>query len=221
MKLLNAVCKACCGSNIRKNLYSNSNNINLGFMPNNLPSLSEIEEILIAKDHVHVQVRPIKGQQFSHSGHTVNFMQNVTKVYRKLPLFPSDLDIILLKPASGSDKGNRTINQWFGQIFCIQWEKIRIWLGYLQKNHPDNQNIIIDRNNLSALPEDGSIHYSLLTRNTSPEAETIVAERNLSTQGNLQIFDDSESLLDTVSVVPDLYLAKKKLSQLQQGLKGQ
>ena len=91
----------------------------------------------------------------------------------------------------------------------------------MQKNQPDNQNIIIDRNNLSALPEDCSIHYSLLTRNTLPEVETLVAERNLSTQRNLQTFDDSESLPDTISVVPNLHLAETKLSQLQQYLKGQ
>lgn len=114
--------------------------------------------MLIARAHVHVQVRQIKGQQFSYSGHTVNFMQNVTKVYRKLPLLPSDLDIILLKPASESGSDNHAINQRFEQIFRVQREKIRIWLGYLQKYHPDYQNIIIDSKNLSALPEDGSIH---------------------------------------------------------------
>lgn len=69
--------------------------MDVGFIPDNLPSLSEIEEILITEAHVHVQIRQIKGQQFSYSGHIVNFMQNVTKVYQKLPLLPSDLDIII------------------------------------------------------------------------------------------------------------------------------
>lgn len=148
-------------------------------------------------------------------------MQNVTKVYRKFPLLASDLDMILLKPVSGSDSDNRAINQRFEQKFCVQREKIRIWLGYLQKNHPDYQNIIIDSKNLSALPEDGFIHYGLLTQNTLPEAESLVAQRSLSTPGNLQTFGGVGSPPDTVSVVLDLNLAETELSRLQQDLKRQ
>ena len=113
MKLLNGVCKACRGSNLRKTLFSQKNNTDVGSIPDNLPSLREIEEILIAKAHVHVQIRQIKGQQFFYSGHTVNFMQNDTKVYQKLLLLPSDLDIIILKLVSRSDNDNRAINQRF------------------------------------------------------------------------------------------------------------
>lgn len=58
-------------------------------------------------------------------------MQNVTKVYQKLPLLPTDLDIILLKPASGSENDNRA-NQRLTQIFRVQRRKIKIWLDYLQ-----------------------------------------------------------------------------------------
>lgn len=163
MKLLNGVCKACRGSNLRKTLFSQKNNTDVGSIPDNLPSLREIEEILIAKAHVHVQIQQIKGQQFFYSGHTVNFMQNVTKVYQKLSLLPSDLDIIILKPASGSDNDNRAINQRLEQIFCVQREKIRVWLDYLRKHRPDYKNITIDSNNLMALLENGSIHYSLVT----------------------------------------------------------
>ena len=80
MKLSNKVFKECRGFNIRKKLYSKSNNADVGSLPHNLPSSSEIEEILIARAHVHVQVRQIKGQQFFYSGYTVNFMLNATKV---------------------------------------------------------------------------------------------------------------------------------------------
>ena len=123
MKLSNEVCKACRGSNIQKKLYSKSNNADVGSIPHNLPSLSEIEEILIARAHVHVQVRQIKGQQFSYSRYTVNFMRNVTKVYRKLPLLPSHLDIILSKSASRSYNDNRVINQQLEQYFVFSGEK--------------------------------------------------------------------------------------------------
>ncbi len=87
-----------------------------------------------------------------------------------------------------------------------------------KKNHPGYKNITIDSNNLLALPEDGSIHYSLPTQSTLPEAETLVVERNL-IQNRLQAFDGFKAP-DTVSVVPDLHLAETELSQLQQDLDG-
>ena len=83
----------------------------LPFTPDNLLSLKEIEEILIAKAYIYVQIRQIKGQQFIYFGHTVNFMHYITKVYPKLPLLPSDLDIIILKPVLGSNNNNCAINQ--------------------------------------------------------------------------------------------------------------
>ncbi len=93
---------------------------------------------------------------------------------------------------------------------------MKVWLDYLQKNHPDYKNITIDNNNSSVLPEDGSIHYSPPTRSTLPEAETLIVERNL-TQDRSQAFDSFKAP-DTVSVVPNLHLAETELSQLQQDL---
>ena len=63
---------------------------------------------------------------------TVTLSNQKTEVYQKLPLLPTDLDIILLKPASGSENDNRAINQRLTQIFRVQRRKIKVWLDYLQ-----------------------------------------------------------------------------------------
>lgn len=93
--------------------------------------------------------------------HTINFMQNVIKIYQKLLFLLLDLDIILLKLALGSNNNNYDINQQLQQIFYIVSEKIQIEFNYLHKNHLDYQNIIINNINLSVLSKNIAIYYSL------------------------------------------------------------
>jgi hypothetical protein len=67
--------------------------------PPHLPKLTEVEELLIARVHVIVEVHQIRGAQYRYSGHVCNFLRDVGKVYNKLPILPKDLEIVLLKPA--------------------------------------------------------------------------------------------------------------------------
>ena len=45
-------------------LFSNANNIDLDTMPEHLPTLTKVEEIIIAYIHVHLQVAQIHRQQY-------------------------------------------------------------------------------------------------------------------------------------------------------------
>ena len=74
-------------------LFTAANHLDVGAIPPHLPQLTQIEEQLIAQVHVHVQVWQIKGQQYKYKYHIVNFMQNTTKVYKKLPLLVTELDV--------------------------------------------------------------------------------------------------------------------------------
>lgn len=94
-----------------KELYSQSNNKNIGLILYNLLQLSKSEMILKAKVYVYINFQQIKRQWFFYLKHTINFMQNIIKIYQKLVFLPLNLDIILLKPISGSDNDNRAINQ--------------------------------------------------------------------------------------------------------------
>ena len=73
----------------------------------------------------------------------MNFIQNVTKIHRKLPLLPSELDVILLKPAAGSKFETRAIKCRFEKVFRVKRANIQIWLNYLEANHPDYRDVII------------------------------------------------------------------------------
>jgi hypothetical protein len=85
---LEDVC-AVCAKDIRtlKNptdllLFSDTNSLDPGTVPADLPTLSEVEEMLITCMHVHLQVVCVCGQQFRYTGHVVCFRQNTPKIWR-------------------------------------------------------------------------------------------------------------------------------------------
>lgn len=171
MQIEDGICHFCRAKPNRQHLYSAANNNDVGSVPAHLPELSEIEEMLIARAHVHIQLRKIKGQQLKYSGHTVTFMQNTQKIFTKLPLLPRDVDIILLKPAAGTLEVNNRINQTFEQAFRVRRSCVQLWLNYLKASHPDYRDIEIDEANLAALPTDGSVQDQMSTALTAPDQE--------------------------------------------------
>ena len=95
-----------------------------------------------------MQVRQVRGQQYQYSGHTVCYMQNTQKVYNKLPLVPKDLNILLLKPATGQASDTRAINRSFERQFRVRRLSIARWLHYLKHNYLDYRDIEIDNDAL-------------------------------------------------------------------------
>ena len=45
-------------------LFSNTNNMDLGTMPEHLPTLTEVKEMIIAHIHIYLQVAQVRGQQY-------------------------------------------------------------------------------------------------------------------------------------------------------------
>ena len=45
-------------------LFSDANNIDPGAVPEYLPTLTKVEEIIIARIHVYLQVARVRGQQY-------------------------------------------------------------------------------------------------------------------------------------------------------------
>ena len=43
-------------------LFSNANNIDLGTIPKHLPTLTEVEEMIITYIHIYLQVARVRGQ---------------------------------------------------------------------------------------------------------------------------------------------------------------
>ena len=79
------VYKACIrDANSLKNLtlpslFSNSNGLNPGPIPSFLPILTAVEELLITRVYIYLQVVHIRGQQYRYTNYICCFGQNTLK----------------------------------------------------------------------------------------------------------------------------------------------
>ena len=79
------VCKACIRDvNSLKDpalpsLFSEGNKLNPWPIPNFLPILTAVEELLITRVYIHLQVVRIHGQQYRYTSHICCFGQNILK----------------------------------------------------------------------------------------------------------------------------------------------
>ena len=100
--VVDGVCRKC-RSDIaahRVPLFGAENDMAPGQVDPSLPTLSQVEKMLIARVHVYVEVRQIRGQQYRYSGNVVNFHRDTATLCHELPHLPRDLDILLLNPSN-------------------------------------------------------------------------------------------------------------------------
>lgn len=133
-------------------LMSALNCMDPGDVPSCLPRLTQVEEMLIARAHVHVQVRTVRGLQYKYSGHVVTFMQNVPRMYNDLPVFPGDLNQVILEPPNSSSEPR--LRRQFQADFRVNRHHVLQWLLFLKAHHPDYRNITIRYDILNTLPTD-------------------------------------------------------------------
>jgi hypothetical protein len=60
-------------------LFSNTNKLNLGLIPKDLPILTGVEKMMIAYIYIYLQVVHMHGQQHQYTGHVCSFSQNTPK----------------------------------------------------------------------------------------------------------------------------------------------
>jgi len=202
------VCKKCRTSRDKSKkddepfLMSDENHMDPKAFPLNLPKLSQVEEMLIAKVHTFVEVHQVRGQQYKYSGHVCNFLRDVGKVYDKLPLLPKDLEIILLKPANTSD--NHGLSRQFRKDYKVRRSPVAIWLEHLKQNHPGYRDIKIDRAALAQLPENGDVQDQIVVQETAAVDEDVDTD-------HLELGEEERE----VAAIPDLIANHSELEQMQ------
>ncbi|KZS87110.1 hypothetical protein SISNIDRAFT_388695, partial [Sistotremastrum niveocremeum HHB9708] len=85
-------CKTC----QRGSKFQESNAMYPGPDVLELPELTQMEEMMIARVHTILQVWQVNGGQFKYSGHCCNFPRDTDTFHTKLPLLPSECDVIVL-----------------------------------------------------------------------------------------------------------------------------
>lgn len=213
-RLSRSVCQHCRDKDAKMSpgepfFYSHKNNLDFGDVPSHLPPLSQIEEILIAQVHVHVQIFQHRSQQYKYRGHVVNFLRNTGSVYSQLPLLPPDLDVIILRPANETNQPHMT--RQFRHDFHVRQSAIRQWLLFLKQQHPGYRDILIDEDRLSQLPVDDNVSRQVFNHR---QADAIIDEEipseEMPEEGD---FDGA--------AVPNLIAAQADLDELQDQLQGQ
>ncbi|KAF6517107.1 hypothetical protein HZS61_002668 [Fusarium oxysporum f. sp. conglutinans] len=160
MGLKGGICKRCIARDKNKKedepwFFSAENQLDFGLIPAFLPQLTIVEEMLIARVHVFVNVMQVRGQQYKYRGHIVHFLRDVGKVYSQLPLLPPELDVILLRPPTASEHAH--LNRQFRRQFRVRRRCLQEWLNFLSNNHPGYRGITVCQKRMSVLPEDGDV----------------------------------------------------------------
>jgi uncharacterized protein DUF6570 len=94
--------------------FSAGNNMDPGAVPPYLPALSQVEEMVIARAHVQMVIKRVRGHQYHYSGHCISFMQDNIKLFDALPLMPEELDVVLLRPNNANKDIIVNSNETFG-----------------------------------------------------------------------------------------------------------
>jgi hypothetical protein len=160
MNVKNGVCKRCRARDKNRRpdepfFFSHENCLDFGDIPTELPSLTQVEEMVIARIHVFVNVMQIRGQQYLYRGHVVHFLRDVGKIFDQLPLLPAELDIVLLKPKNTDDSDR--LRQQFRRQFRVRGGCVKQWLDWLKVRHPGYRDIVVSQERLAALPADGDV----------------------------------------------------------------
>lgn len=180
-----------------------------GLVPSSLPELTSVEEMLIARVHVFIEVRQVRGQQFKYKGHVVNFLQNTGHIYDTLPLLPKDLDIVLIRPSNAS--GNPFLDRQFRRDYRVRKSAVQAWLLFLRDQHPGYRGITIDQRSLAQLPDDGDVMDEIVTRTTDAD-ETEHADT-----ADADI--DDEDVPPQTAAVPDLAPEDSEIQELRHQLR--
>jgi len=129
MKLKEGVCHRCerhDADNRRRGgvyLWSAENDMDPGEVDASLPVLTQTEEMLIARVHVYVEVRQIRGAQYRYTGNVVNFHRKSSALFARLPQLPENIDVLILNhriqtPAIAYSANSHAITVFDVDVFC-------------------------------------------------------------------------------------------------------
>ena len=145
LKVVDGICYKCKHTVKHSTKYQPSNNMYPGPGPSpndDLPALTQMEEMLIAPVHALVQLWQVRGGQFKYTGHTCNFPRENAVFHAKVPLLPNECDIIIMRRRGVNDVTNEEIFE----DFRVRRDAIEKWLRYLELHHPtfQSQQVTID-----------------------------------------------------------------------------
>jgi hypothetical protein len=147
------VCGDCCRCHMEKNevkKFLARNNMNPGDVPEKLQGLIQIEEMLIAQIFPIVSVYYLRDGQYAYRDNVINFPQDVQDFATRLLHHPSSLDVLVVHHNSSDGRVFKDFNVWQSVVSCVFY--------WLKLNNRYYSNIVIDKEVLRSLPENGSLN---------------------------------------------------------------
>ncbi|KAM4062958.1 PIF1-like helicase [Hirsutella rhossiliensis] len=205
------ICSRCISRDRKKGpnepyFFSAANNLDFGEVPSDLPDLTMVEEMLIARVHVHVKVLQVRGAQYKYRGHVVHFLRNVGRLFEELPVLPEELDVVLLRPPNM--EGSPRFRQQFARDLRVRRSCLLAWLHYLQRHHRGYRDIVVSQNRLHRLPLDGNIVDSIASQVADiPDGEV--------PKGPVEEAVEEDPSDADASAIPNLQVTDTELNALQ------
>ena len=119
--------------------------------------LAQTKEMLIAPIHVVMQAHTVYGGQMKYSGHICNFVRDTSEVCQLLPILPEECEVIQIQ-WEGPD---HVLGHDVQHLYYVWHQVVQQWLEWLVEHHPAYHQVTISQENLSQLPEGGSVHGHL------------------------------------------------------------
>jgi hypothetical protein len=193
---------------------SADNYMDPGEVPVHLPTLTQVEEMVIARAHVQMLLKRVRGHQYQYTGHCVSFMQNIIKTVDVLPLLPSELDIVLLRPSERLTGRDSRYRRQFQADFRVRRGCVLTWLRFLKAHHPDYQYITISLARIEALPVDDDVSPSITTL-----FEEDLLSKELPRQEGTDLYSGGPP--PSQSMIPNLTRDSTEVELILAGLTGQ
>ena len=118
-----------------------------GEVPKELQGLTQVEEMLIAQIFLIISVYYLRGGQYAYCGNVINFPQDVLEFTTRLLRCPLSLDVLLVHHHSSVSRAFKDFNMHHSVVFRA--------LTQLKKNNCYYSNIVIDKDILRSLSENG------------------------------------------------------------------
>jgi len=118
-------------------------------VPPCLNGLTDMEDMLIARVKSYMQVRWTWGRQLCYQDHIINFRQDIMEIATRLPRLPDRTDIVIIR------KDDVDLSRHVD--FTVRRAKVEAALEYKVAHDPCYADLVIDRDALRQLPENGSV----------------------------------------------------------------
>ena len=158
----------------------------------------------------------VAGQQTKYAGHTCLFSRDNGALLSRLPLLPTELDVLIIKPAGGL--ADQQIAA-FGRRPVFQVKRARLLdnLNAPRRSHPSYRRVEIDLDAIASLPENGSIFGDL--RSTTIASEQVASNDGGPSDGNEGGEDVGEDLVSG-AMIPNLGQSTTEVEDMVAALGG-